>query len=45
MIVADDHAVNDMAGSDADISKSRPTAARYEVNPVPEGLRLNDDFT
>jgi sirohydrochlorin cobaltochelatase len=44
MIVAGDHAVNDMAGPDADSWKSRLTAAGYEVNPVLEGLGSNDDF-
>jgi len=42
MIVAGDHANNDMAGDDADSWKSRLTQAGIKVQPVLEGLGSND---
>lgn len=44
MIVAGDHAVNDMAGEEEDSWKSVLTKEGYEVTPVMKGLGLNDDF-
>ena len=44
MIVAGDHATNDMAGDDEDSWKSILTKAGYEVIPVLEGLGSNDAF-
>ncbi len=44
MIVAGDHAMNDMAGDDAQSWKRRLTAAGFEVLPVIEGLGSNDAF-
>ncbi|MCB2180402.1 MAG: sirohydrochlorin cobaltochelatase [Desulfobulbaceae bacterium] len=44
MIVAGDHAVNDMAGNDAHSWKSILTEAGYTVVPVLEGLGANDFF-
>ena len=44
MIVAGDHATNDMAGPDADSWKSILTKEGYEVIPVLEGLGSNDAF-
>jgi sirohydrochlorin cobaltochelatase len=44
MIVAGDHATNDMAGSEEDSWLSILTKEGYEVNPVLEGLGSNDDF-
>lgn len=44
MIVAGDHAVNDMAGPEADSWKSIMTDAGYEVMPVLQGLGSNDEF-
>ena len=38
MIVAGDHAHNDLAGDDADSWKSQFEAAGYEVNCIIEGL-------
>jgi len=44
MIVAGDHAINDMAGDEADSWKSILTLAGFEVMPVLEGLGANDAF-
>ena len=44
MIVAGDHAMNDMAGDEADSWKSILTKAGFEVMPVLEGLGSNDAF-
>jgi sirohydrochlorin cobaltochelatase len=44
MIVAGDHAVNDMAGTEEDSWKSVLTRAGYEVEPVLTGLGSNDEF-
>ncbi len=44
MIVAGDHATNDMAGDDADSWKNILIKAGYEVIPVLEGLGTNDAF-
>lgn len=44
MIVAGDHATNDMAGPEEDSWKSALTAEGYEVNAVLEGLGSNTDF-
>jgi sirohydrochlorin cobaltochelatase len=44
MIVAGDHAENDMAGDEPDSWKNILTAAGYEVVPVLEGLGSNDAF-
>ncbi|HID97839.1 MAG TPA: sirohydrochlorin cobaltochelatase, partial [Thermodesulfobacteriaceae bacterium] len=44
MIVAGDHAVNDMAGPDADSWKSILVKEGYDVRPVLEGLGSNDAF-
>ncbi len=44
MIVAGDHAVNDMAGEEADSWKSILLKEGYEVQPVLEGLGSNDAF-
>ena len=44
MIVAGDHAMNDMAGDEADSWKSILTQAGFEVKPVLEGLGANDAF-
>ena len=44
MIVAGDHATNDMAGTESDSWKSLLTAAGYEVETVMEGLGSNDAF-
>jgi len=44
MIVAGDHAVNDMAGSEEDSWKSILVKEGYEVHPVLEGLGSNDQF-
>jgi sirohydrochlorin cobaltochelatase len=44
MIVAGDHAINDMAGDGADSWKSILGQAGFEVMPVLEGLGSNDDF-
>jgi sirohydrochlorin cobaltochelatase len=44
MIVAGDHAMNDMAGDEADSWKSILTLAGFEVMPVLEGLGANDAF-
>jgi sirohydrochlorin cobaltochelatase len=44
MIVAGDHATNDMAGPEEDSWKSILVKEGYEVNPVLEGLGSNDDF-
>lgn len=44
MIVAGDHAKNDMAGPEADSWKSILTSAGYEVEAVMEGLGSNDAF-
>ena len=38
MVVAGDHALNDMAGDDEDSWKSRLTAAGYEVECILKGL-------
>lgn len=44
MIVAGDHAVNDMAGDEADSWKNVLTKQGFAVIPVLEGLGSNDDF-
>ncbi|MCB2148125.1 MAG: sirohydrochlorin cobaltochelatase [Deltaproteobacteria bacterium] len=44
MIVAGDHAMNDMAGDEADSWKSVLTRAGFDVMPVLEGLGSNDAF-
>ena len=44
MIVAGDHAMNDMAGDEADSWKIILTQAGFEVMPVLEGLGSNDAF-
>jgi sirohydrochlorin cobaltochelatase len=44
MIVAGDHAVNDMAGSADDSWKSILTKAGFTVEPILEGLGSNRDF-
>lgn len=44
MIVAGDHATNDMAGSADNSWKSILTRAGFEVEPVLEGLGSNKDF-
>jgi sirohydrochlorin cobaltochelatase len=44
MIVAGDHAVNDMAGEDEDSWKSVLEKSGYEIDPVLEGLGSNDGF-
>ena len=44
MIVAGDHATNDMAGDEADSWKSILVSKGYDVNTVLEGLGSNDDF-
>ncbi len=44
MIVAGDHATNDMAGPEEDSWKSILSKKGYQVNAVLEGLGSNDDF-
>ena len=44
MIVAGDHATNDMAGDEADSWKSILTKQGFEVMPVLQGLGSNDQF-
>ena len=44
MIVAGDHATNDMAGPEEDSWKSILVKEGYKVNPVLEGLGSNDNF-
>ncbi len=44
MIVAGDHAVNDMAGPEEDSWKSILTARGYEIEAVLKGLGSNDSF-
>lgn len=44
MIVAGDHAVNDMAGEEEDSWKSILAAEGYQVNAVLKGLGSNNDF-
>ena len=44
MIVAGDHAVNDMAGEEADSWKSILSKEGYTVQPVLQGLGSNDAF-
>lgn len=44
MIVAGDHATNDMAGPEEDSWKSLLVQEGYDVQPVLKGLGLNDDF-
>jgi sirohydrochlorin cobaltochelatase len=44
MIVAGDHATNDMAGPEEDSWKSILTKAGYDVHPVLQGLGSNNDF-
>jgi sirohydrochlorin cobaltochelatase len=44
MIVAGDHAMNDMASDEADSWKTLITKAGFEVQPVLEGLGSNDTF-
>ena len=44
MIVAGDHAVNDMAGPEVDSWKSILTSEGYTVEAKLEGLGLNNDF-
>ena len=44
MIVAGDHALNDMAGDDEESWKSALTAKKYQVIPLLKGLGSNDGF-
>ena len=44
MIVAGDHATNDMAGPEEDSWKSILVKEGYNVNPVLVGLGSNDEF-
>jgi sirohydrochlorin cobaltochelatase len=44
MIVAGDHALNDMAGDTADSWKTLIAKAGFEVQPILEGLGSNDAF-
>ncbi len=44
MIVAGDHAVNDMAGEEEDSWKSVLTAQGYQVDAILEGLGSNNEF-
>lgn len=44
MIVAGDHAINDMAGPEEDSWKSILVREGYDVQPVLKGLGLNNDF-
>ncbi len=44
MIVAGDHATNDMAGEEADSWQSILVKKGYDVQPVLKGLGSNDDF-
>jgi len=44
MIVAGDHAINDMAGDDEDSWKSTLTRKGFEVIPILKGLGSNDEF-
>jgi sirohydrochlorin cobaltochelatase len=44
MIVAGDHALNDMAGDDEESWKSVLSAKKYQVTPVLKGLGSNDAF-
>jgi sirohydrochlorin cobaltochelatase len=44
MIVAGDHATNDMAGDDEDSWKNILTEQGFEVIPVLKGLGSNDNF-
>ena len=44
MIVAGDHAANDMAGPEGDSWKSVLSEKGYEVEPIMEGLGSNDSF-
>jgi sirohydrochlorin cobaltochelatase len=44
MIVAGDHAVNDMAGDDEDSWKTVLTRQGFEIIPVLKGLGSNDEF-
>ncbi len=44
MIVAGDHAVNDMAGPEANSWMSRLTKEGYDVQPILKGLGSNDAF-
>ena len=44
MIVAGDHALNDMAGDDEESWKSVLSAKKYQVVPVLKGLGSNDAF-
>ncbi len=44
MIVAGDHAINDMASDEADSWKSILTKKGFEVTPVLEGMGMNDQF-
>lgn len=44
MIVAGDHATNDMAGPEADSWKTILTGEGYEVTAILQGLGDNDDF-
>jgi sirohydrochlorin cobaltochelatase len=44
MIVAGDHATNDMAGPEEDSWKTMPVKEGYEVDAVLEGLGSNDKF-
>lgn len=44
MIVAGDHALNDMAGEDPDSWKNVFEGKGFRVTPVMKGLGLNDDF-
>jgi sirohydrochlorin cobaltochelatase len=44
MIVAGDHALNDMAGDDEESWKSALTAKKYQAIPLLKGLGSNDGF-
>jgi sirohydrochlorin cobaltochelatase len=44
MIVAGDHALNDMAGDGKDSWKSVLSAGNYQVIPILTGLGSNDAF-
>ena len=44
MVVAGDHAMNDMAGDDEDSWKNRLENVGFEAIPVLKGLGENEDF-
>jgi sirohydrochlorin cobaltochelatase len=44
MLVAGDHAINDMAGDDDESLKSRLQSAGFEVEAILQGLGNNDDW-